>query len=74
MIVDDNPNSYSLQPENAIPIIPFLDDDKDSELEKLVGFFQGCGSFDDLRDAVQQYLDGGAVHSLAETSNDVCLF
>ncbi|GLU13856.1 hypothetical protein SLE2022_304660 [Rubroshorea leprosula] len=74
VIVDDNPNSYSLQPENAIPIIPFLDDDKDSELEKLVGFFQGCDRFDDMRDAVKQYLGGGTVHSLAERSNDICLF
>ncbi|GKU92413.1 hypothetical protein SLEP1_g6145 [Rubroshorea leprosula] len=73
VIVDDNPNSYSLQPENAIPIIPFLDDVNDRELEKLVGFFQRCDRFDDMRDAVKQYLGGGSnggvdggVYSLAE--------
>lgn len=39
VIVDDNPNSYSLQQGNAIPIIPFEDDVNDRELEKLVEFF-----------------------------------
>ncbi|XP_076948606.1 uncharacterized protein LOC143620921 [Bidens hawaiensis] len=33
VIVDDNPNSYSLQPENAIPIVAFVDDEKDDELK-----------------------------------------
>lgn len=70
VIVDDNPNSYSLQPENAIPIIPFLDDLKDKELEKLEGFLlgKGCDHFGDIRDAVAWYVGGGSdggVHSLA---------
>ncbi|XP_051133769.1 uncharacterized protein LOC127253298 [Andrographis paniculata] len=42
MIVDDNPNSYQLQPDNAIPIRPFTDDLGDDELKKLMDFFQGC--------------------------------
>ncbi|PWA36160.1 haloacid dehalogenase-like hydrolase (HAD) superfamily protein [Artemisia annua] len=57
VIVDDNPNSYSLQPENAIPIRPFVDDFGDVELKKLMdGFFKRCDEFDDLKDAVKSYI------------------
>ncbi|XP_059665976.1 uncharacterized protein LOC132311832 [Cornus florida] len=56
VIVDDNPNSYSLQPENAIPIRPFTEDLGDGELQKLIEFFEGCGCFEDLRDAVKHYI------------------
>lgn len=58
VIVDDNPNSYGLQPENAIPIQPFIDDLEDGELRKLMEFFEeGCNGFDDMRDAVKHYLE-----------------
>ncbi|XP_071739776.1 uncharacterized protein [Rutidosis leptorrhynchoides] len=57
VIVDDNPNSYSLQSQNAIPIKPFIDDIGDDELKKLMdGFFEKCNEFEDLRDAVKNYV------------------
>ncbi|KAE8708863.1 putative Aquaporin NIP1.1 [Hibiscus syriacus] len=59
VIVDDNPNAYSLQPENAVPIRPFVEDGEDRELQKLVKFFEWCEGFDDMRVAVQQYFRGG---------------
>ncbi|XP_054776240.1 uncharacterized protein LOC129284792 [Prosopis cineraria] len=40
VIVDDNPNSYALQPDNAIQIQPFIDDLGDQELWKLIKFFE----------------------------------
>ncbi|XVE51512.1 hypothetical protein DITRI_Ditri02bG0048000 [Diplodiscus trichospermus] len=56
VIVDDNPKSYSLQPENAIPIKRFEDDIEDRELEKLMWFFRSfCDIFEDMRDAVKDY-------------------
>ena len=55
VIVDDNPVSFSNQPENAILIKPFVDDVCDRELWKLRGFFDGCDCFDDMRDAVKHY-------------------
>lgn len=59
VIVDDNPRSYALQPANAIPIKRFVDDVEDKELEKLVGFFERyCDGFEDMREAVKQYLGG----------------
>ncbi|KAE8671798.1 putative Haloacid dehalogenase-like hydrolase superfamily protein [Hibiscus syriacus] len=58
-IVDDNPKSYSLQPENGIPIKPFYGEELwDRELMKLAGFFEKCDVFPDMRDAVYQYLGG----------------
>lgn len=55
VIVDDNPNSYMLQPRNAVPVRPFVDDLEDRELSKLVSFFKGSDYFHDMRDAVKHY-------------------
>lgn len=53
-IVDDNPNSYSLQPENGIPISPFTGDMGDVELLRLMDFFNGrADCYVDMRDAVK---------------------
>ncbi|KAG4945717.1 hypothetical protein AAZX31_15G083800 [Glycine max] len=58
VIVDDNPNSFANQPENAILIRPFVDDILDRELWKLRSFFNGsdCCECDDMRDAVKHYV------------------
>ena len=37
VIVDDNPNAYYLQPENAVPVAPFVDDVNDQELQRVMG-------------------------------------
>ncbi|CAI9087848.1 OLC1v1022032C1 [Oldenlandia corymbosa var. corymbosa] len=55
VIVDDNPNSYSFQPENAIPIPPFVDDLGDEELKKLIQFFDQFDEIEDMRDVVKSY-------------------
>lgn len=55
VIVDDNPNSYVFQPQNAIPIIPFTDDLGDVELKRLINFFEHFDGVDDTRDAVKVY-------------------
>ncbi|KAK4386525.1 Seipin-2 [Sesamum angolense] len=56
VIVDDNPNSYQFQPDNAIPIKPFTDDLGDEELKGLIQFFEGCEEVEDTRNAVKAYL------------------
>ncbi|KAK4347282.1 hypothetical protein RND71_033621 [Anisodus tanguticus] len=55
VIVDDNPNSYLFQPQNAITIRPFTDDLGDGELKKLTEFLSGCVEVEDMRDAVKVY-------------------
>ncbi|XP_047043318.1 probable C-terminal domain small phosphatase [Lolium rigidum] len=57
IIVDDNPNAYALQPENALPVVPFIDDDDDKELQKVMGFLDVAAGFDDTRDALRCYKD-----------------
>lgn len=56
VIVDDNPNAYGFQPENAMPITPFIDNLGDAELGKLMKFFEGCEGFHDMREAVKLYV------------------
>ncbi|EEF40131.1 carboxy-terminal domain RNA polymerase II polypeptide A small phosphatase 1 [Ricinus communis] len=58
VIVDDNPNCYTFQPDNAIPIKPFIDDLRDGELGKLAKFFNGCDGVEDMRNAVKQFVCG----------------
>uniref|UniRef100_M4D2W0 FCP1 homology domain-containing protein n=2 Tax=Brassica campestris TaxID=3711 RepID=M4D2W0_BRACM len=56
LLVDDNPFSYSLQPDNGVHIKPFVDDMEDQELMKLAEFFDGCCQYEDLRDAASELL------------------
>ncbi|KAL1567442.1 protein-serine/threonine phosphatase [Salvia divinorum] len=56
VIVDDNPNSYQFQPENAIPIRQFVDDLGDEELKKMMELFEGCDLGEDLRDFVRVFV------------------
>ena len=56
LLVDDNPFSYSLQPDNGVHIKPFVDDMEDQELMKLADFFDGCYQYEDLRDAASELL------------------
>ncbi|KAK8524565.1 hypothetical protein V6N12_029430 [Hibiscus sabdariffa] len=66
VIVDDNPRSYALQPENGIPIKKFVDDFEDRELGKLLGFFErNCDGFEDMRDAVKEYFGGAPTKEAA---------
>lgn len=55
VIVDDNPNAYIFQPQNAIPVKPFTGDANDKELCKLAKFFECCDCCVDMRDAVKAF-------------------
>ncbi|XP_062232481.1 uncharacterized protein LOC133929709 [Phragmites australis] len=57
VIVDDNPNAYALQPENAVPVAPFVDDDNDQELQRVLAFLDVAAGFDDTREAIRYYKD-----------------
>ncbi|OVA13449.1 NLI interacting factor [Macleaya cordata] len=56
VLVDDNPNAYIFQPDNALPVRPFIDDLKDRELERVMKFFEVSDGFEDMRDAVKSYI------------------
>ncbi|GJM94860.1 hypothetical protein PR202_ga11542 [Eleusine coracana subsp. coracana] len=55
VIVDDNPNAYALQPENAVPVAPFVDDDNDQELQRVMAFLNVTAGFGDTREAIKYY-------------------
>ena len=67
VLVDDNPNSYSIQPENAIPIRPFTNDFSDSEVRRLIEFFRRIDEYEDIREAVT-----GALLKSKEKSDYEC--
>ncbi|XP_020585385.1 probable C-terminal domain small phosphatase [Phalaenopsis equestris] len=58
VIVDDNPASFSLQKENAIPVSPFINDLDDRELREVMKFLNFAANFEDTREAVALYLSG----------------
>ncbi|KAM1347371.1 hypothetical protein PS2_036310 [Malus domestica] len=70
VIVDDNPNAYSFQPENAIPILPFVDDVADRELRRVLEFFEDedARCCDDIRDAVRRFV--GDDESMTSSDGD----
>lgn len=57
VIIDDNPNAYALQPENAVPVAPFVDDDNDQELQRMTAFLDVAAGYEDTRDAIRCYKD-----------------
>ena len=56
VIVDDNPNSFMLQPGNAFPVKPFVNDLSDRELWRVMEFLSMAGEFEDTREAVKVFL------------------
>jgi Dullard-like phosphatase family protein len=53
VLVDNSPVSYLFQPGNAVPIIPFTDNDADDQLPKVETLLNGIRDCDDVRVALQ---------------------
>ena len=49
MIVDNLIHSFSLQLDNGIPILEFIDDKKDNELKHILNILIKAKDFDDVR-------------------------
>mmetsp|Transcript_38576 Transcript_38576/g.121555 ORF Transcript_38576/g.121555 Transcript_38576/m.121555 type:complete len:339 (+) Transcript_38576:449-1465(+) len=65
IIVDNSPESYLMQPENAIPIKPFFGDTSDTALLELIPFLLDIvdAAIDDVRTVLKQcHLKGKFVH------------
>uniref|UniRef100_A0AAV1UU70 Mitochondrial import inner membrane translocase subunit TIM50 n=1 Tax=Peronospora matthiolae TaxID=2874970 RepID=A0AAV1UU70_9STRA len=70
VILDDDPEAYQLQPENAIPVKPFIDgrDRDDHELRNLIPFLKALASerVPDFRQVIGEFRDDdGVVRDLA---------
>ncbi|KAJ4980967.1 hypothetical protein NE237_031804 [Protea cynaroides] len=62
VIVDDNPNAYLFQPENALPVSPFINDLQDQELRWVIRFFEFADCFEDMRDAIKHYVSYATIN------------
>ena len=49
ILIDNSPNSYRPQPENAVPILSWYDDLQDTELYKLMPLLVGLSKVPDVR-------------------------
>ena len=52
ILIDNSPNSYRLQPENAIPILSWYDDPHDRELYNLTPLLINLARVADVRDVL----------------------
>lgn len=52
ILIDNSPNSYRPQPENAVPILSWYDDPHDTELFKLMPLLINLSKVDDVRDVL----------------------
>eukprot|EP01026_Neomeris_dumetosa_P044008 TRINITY_DN36987_c2_g1_i2.p1 TRINITY_DN36987_c2_g1~~TRINITY_DN36987_c2_g1_i2.p1 ORF type:complete len:333 (-),score=38.46 TRINITY_DN36987_c2_g1_i2:115-1113(-) len=55
LIVDNSPNSYIFQPENAIPILAFIDDTRDQALLELLSLLVDLQPCYDVRDGLRKW-------------------
>ena len=49
ILIDNSPNSYKLQPENALPCTSWYDDLNDSELYTYIPLLVGLSTIPDVR-------------------------
>lgn len=54
-MVDNSPHAYGFQIDNGIPIESWFDDDKDTELLKVVKFLRDVQFVDDVRPIVHDH-------------------
>ena len=57
IIIDNNPESYLMNKENAIPILTWEDDVNDNELIKLIPVLKYLAKVDDVRNVINQIVD-----------------
>ena len=61
IIVDNSPNSYLFQPENALPILTWIDDFADKSLYELVPILESLANLPDVRKGLAQIVSNGKI-------------
>jgi hypothetical protein len=54
ILIDNSPTSYSLQPDNALPIPTWINDPNDSELAKLIPVLEILATLSDVRPHIRK--------------------
>ena len=65
IIVDNSPNSYALQPENALPILSWYDDPDDRRLAEMIPLLERLASVDDVRKFIPRFVKNNEVDYVA---------
>jgi TFIIF-interacting CTD phosphatase-like protein len=63
IIVDNSPPSYSFQPENALPIETWFDDENDTELLNLIPILEELTKVDNVRTYLDTIKKNGTLRS-----------
>lgn len=61
IIVDNSPTSYSFQPENAIPILTWIDDMEDTKLYELAPVLELMVSAGDVREIIKEIVHNDTI-------------
>jgi len=56
ILIDNSPSSYVLQPENALPIVTWIEDLSDKELEKLIPILERLSKVTDVRMFIPKFI------------------
>ena len=64
IIVDNNPDAYTYNPENAIPIVSWFEDQADTELKKITPILESLTNTQDVRRYIKQIVEGEKVNFL----------
>jgi hypothetical protein len=70
IIVDNSPNSYVFQPENAIPIQTWIDDMADEQLYQLIPLLELLSKAKDVRVAIKRVIKGDQI-DYEESANEL---
>ena len=73
ILVDNSPNSYKLQPENAVPIKTWYEDLEDVELLTYMPFLSKLAYVDDVRSILNKCVTFGKTGEIDEDVLDVSL-
>lgn len=53
ILVDNYISAYADHPRNGVPILPFFEDEQDTELDKLATFLLSIAGLEDVRPAIE---------------------
>lgn len=59
--MDNNPDAYAYQPENALPILSWYNNYNDKELYKLIPLLSRLSHVNDVREYIPKIVDKGAI-------------
>ena len=63
ILVDNSPHCYIVNKDNGIPIIPFYDNRRDQELNKLLSFLIDIADVNDVRPVIKDFFKNDLINT-----------